>query len=214
MVILEFGIDAFDNQHNDEYENVGLPYQAIYAEALWKEIKANSDVCIGSTIMVYSDEWWKGKYSTDAGCPDHNPSVHSTCGYVTGSHPDGYANEEWWGVMRTVDNGSGTDIMEPREVYHTLQYLWKGIADCPSFISFGETVRCSINTPKEENTYTFTGNANDRVIIRMARTSGSLYPQVRLYGPDKEPSSVQHLHLVHLLSLPVIPCPALEPIPL
>ena len=124
LLILEFGIDAYDNQHNDEYENVGLPYQAIYAEALWKEIEANSDVCPGGSIMVYSDEWWKGKYSTDPGCPDYDPAVHSKCGYPTGSHPDGYSNEEWWGIMRAVDNGDNPDIMEPREVYYTLQHLW------------------------------------------------------------------------------------------
>ena len=122
FVILEYGIDAYDHQHNDEYENIGLPYQAIYAEALWREIEGNSDVCPGGAIMVYSDEWWKGKYSTD--CVDKNPSYHGLCGYAASSHPDGYANEEWWGIMRTKDNGSAPDIMEPRAVYYRLQTHW------------------------------------------------------------------------------------------
>ena len=131
LLILEYGIDAYDHQHNDEYENIGLPQQAIYAEALWKEIKENSDVCPGGTIMVYSDEWWKGKYSTDPGCPDYDPALHSKCGYPTDSHPDGHSNEEWWGIMRTVDNGNNPDLMEPREVYYTLQSLWKTIDVIP-----------------------------------------------------------------------------------
>jgi hypothetical protein len=185
LVILEFGIDAYDHINGDEYENTGLPYQAIYAHDLWNEIKSNSDVCVGGTIMAYSDEWWKGKYSTaEAGCPDYNPSVHSTCGYATGSHPDGYSNEEWWGIMRTVDNGEGPDIMEQREIFSTFQYLWKGSANCPSYIFFGETVSCSIDATGEADTYTFSGSANDKVIIRMSRTSGNLSPQIELYKSD------------------------------
>ena len=31
LVITEFGIDAYDDQNGDEYENKGMPYQAIYA---------------------------------------------------------------------------------------------------------------------------------------------------------------------------------------
>jgi hypothetical protein len=124
LVILEYGIDAYDNVHGNEYENIGDPYQADYAEALWKEIEANSDACIGGSIMAYSDEWWKGKYSTDPGCPDNNPAFHSTCGYPSTSHPDGYSNEEWWGIMRTVDNSSIPDIMEPRAVYYRLHSIW------------------------------------------------------------------------------------------
>ncbi len=94
LVILEYGIDAYDNANSDEYENIGTPAQAEYTETLWNEIAANSDICIGGSIMAYSDEWWKGKYSTDAGCPDNDPAFHSTCGYATTSHPDGYSNEE------------------------------------------------------------------------------------------------------------------------
>jgi hypothetical protein len=78
--------------------------------------------------MAYSDEWWKGKHGqNDAGhlnCPETDPSFHSTCGYSSASHPDGYANEEWWGVMRTVKNGNNPDSLQPRAVYVALQSLW------------------------------------------------------------------------------------------
>lgn len=130
VAILEFGIDAYDNRYGDEYENIGVPYQAIYAEALWEEIEANSDVCCGGSIMAYSDEWWKGKYGQPGpGCPDYDPCFHSTCGYPIVSHPDGFSNEEWWGIMRTIDNGSAPDIMQPRAVYYTLQSLWTVLPD-------------------------------------------------------------------------------------
>ncbi len=128
LVITEYGIDAYDDQNEGEYENIGTPYQATYAESLWNEIVANSNVCAGGSIMAYSDEWWKGKHGqTDSDhpdCPDTDSTFHSTCGYANGAHPDGYANEEWWGIMRTLDNGTNPDIMQPRAVYYTLQSLW------------------------------------------------------------------------------------------
>ncbi len=125
FAILEFGIDAYDDTTKAEYEAAGTPKQADYAQALWEEIAANSTVCAGGTLMAYSDEWWKGKYGqVRTGCPDPDPSFHSDCGYATGAHPDGYSNEEWWGIMRTVDNGSGPDILQPRAVYYRLLGLW------------------------------------------------------------------------------------------
>ncbi len=42
--------------------------------------------------------------------------------------------------MRTIDNGSNPDIMEPRDVYYTLQSLWTNIPDItvtPTSINFG-----------------------------------------------------------------------------
>ena len=81
--------------------------------------------------MEYSDQWWKGKYSTDPGCPDNNPTLHSACGYSMSSSPDAYDNEEWWGIMRNTVNASGPDTMEMRVVYYTLQELW-GASISPS----------------------------------------------------------------------------------
>lgn len=126
LVITEFGIDAYDDRYGDEYELIGPPQQAVYAEKLWNEIVAHDDTCSGGAIMEYSDEWWKGKYDTygHPGCPDSDPWFHGACGYPSGAHPDGYANEEWWGVMRTVDNGANPDVMQPRAVYYALQSLW------------------------------------------------------------------------------------------
>jgi hypothetical protein len=138
LVITEYGIDAYDDQNEDEYENIGIPFQATYAESLWDEIAENSDVCSGGSIMAYSDEWWKGKHgqtdSSHQSCPDSNPTVHSTCGYANSAHPDAYANEEWWGVMRTADNGANPDVMQPRAVYYTLQSLWTNRLHLPSVL--------------------------------------------------------------------------------
>lgn len=121
LAITEYGIDAYDNRTQKEYENSNNSYQAVYAESLWKEIEANSDICSGGCIMEYSDEWWKGRNGTPT---DMDPYYHSTSGYPNDAHPDDYANEEWWGIMRTVKNGSNPDIMQPRAVYYSLQSLW------------------------------------------------------------------------------------------
>jgi hypothetical protein len=121
LAILEYGIDAYDNSHPNEYELIGTPYQAVYAASLWNEIASNTNICIGGSIMAYSDEWWKGKYGTPV---DYDPAYHSASGYVNLHHPDGFANEEWWGIMRTVKDGANPDVMQPREVYYALQSLW------------------------------------------------------------------------------------------
>ena len=78
--------------------------------------------------MAYSDEWWKGKYGQADKkhllCPENDPAVHSHCGYTNANHPDGYANEEWWGIMRTVKNEGQPDLMQPRKIYDVLRSLW------------------------------------------------------------------------------------------
>ncbi len=121
LVILEYGIDAFDHAQAREYEDV----QAGYAASLWSQIAANSAVCVGGSIMAYSDEWWKGSSGSEGGtCPEWDACSHSRCGYSTGSHPDGFSNEEWWGIVRPVRQGAGPDQVQPRAAYFALQSLW------------------------------------------------------------------------------------------
>ncbi|NQT29544.1 MAG: hypothetical protein HQ596_03120 [Candidatus Saganbacteria bacterium] len=117
--LAEFGVDAYNDQTGQEDEAT----QATYDVLLWNEIAA-STVCSGGTIMEYSDEWWKGQYSSDPGCPDYDNYAQSHCGYATSAQPDGHSNEEWWGIMRIYDNGSDPDIVEPRQAYYDLQSIW------------------------------------------------------------------------------------------
>jgi RHS repeat-associated protein len=151
LIITGFGIDAYDERVEDEYEKVGIPYQADYAELLWKEIQANWDVCPGGVVRAYTDEWWLGNYgNTLGGCPDPDPSFHSPCGHPSTSDPDEFINDEWFGIMRvvspTLEKGSPTlqsfgdgageggfplDTLEPREIYNTLKYLWTVIEVAP-----------------------------------------------------------------------------------
>ncbi len=119
LAILEFGIDAYDQKNNSENEDM----QAIYAENLWREIENNSNITIGGALTTYSDGWWKSGERQD--CEDKDSSsIQSNCGRPMPSFPDKFANDEWWGIMRIKDNGTGIDIVEPRKVYYTLKELW------------------------------------------------------------------------------------------
>jgi hypothetical protein len=54
---------------------------------------------------------------------------------------------------------------------------------CPSGILYGETIECSI-VSNETDTYTFAGNANDRVIARLQITSGNIDPALQIDNPE------------------------------
>ncbi|MCD4782295.1 MAG: hypothetical protein K8T10_00540 [Candidatus Eremiobacteraeota bacterium] len=112
LVIVEFGIDAWDNNNSKEYDAT----QAEYAESLWDDITGNSSVCSGGCIFEYADEWWKDK--------DGKKDEHDFGGYASGAQPDGFSNEEWWGIMRTVKNGNNPDVMEKREIFDAMRDKW------------------------------------------------------------------------------------------
>jgi hypothetical protein len=57
-------------------------------------------------------------------------------------------------------------------------------AVCPPSIGFGETIQCSIVSPSETDTYTFTASAGDKVLVRMSKSSGDLWAGIKVYSPD------------------------------
>jgi hypothetical protein len=171
LLIMEYGIDAFDQTRGAEYEKTGTPLQADYAEALSKEIAANTQTCLGGTIMSYSDEWWKARYTNDPGCvPDLDPGVQGRCGFSTGSQPDGYANEEWWGLVRIRDNGTGPDTVEPRAAYYRLQTLWKANSLVVTSPDGGESLR---KGQSQTIRWSYAGQPGSKVQIELLR-NGSL----------------------------------------
>ncbi len=108
LLISEYGIDAWDNANGQEYPET----QSEWNKHQWEQIKAANGISVGGTIMAYSDEWWK------AG----NPWSQDYGGYIiNGAHPDGYSNEEWWGLVKVKYNGLGQiDTVIPRETFYTL----------------------------------------------------------------------------------------------
>ena len=113
VVITEFGIDALDNRTKQEYETM----QAVFDSLNWQQIISVKDVCLGGTVFEFTDEWWK----------DKDPWSHDYGGYSTSQHPDGYSNEEWWGIIRVLpdSNNDGLDEWIPREAYFMFKRNWK-----------------------------------------------------------------------------------------
>jgi hypothetical protein len=109
IFLSEYGADAYDNRG-------GHPDEAAQAAALRRqtqEIRAQLSArnpafpLLGGTPFEWNDEWWKRG----------NPGVHDLGGFVhDGVAPDGFANEEWWGVVN-VDR-------QPRAAYQVLKELY------------------------------------------------------------------------------------------
>lgn len=55
---------------------------------------------------------------------------------------------------------------------------------CPGTLSYGDTIDCSISSPGEIDSYTFSGASGERVFVRMTRTSGGINPQLAIKRPD------------------------------
>jgi hypothetical protein len=72
-----------------------------------------------------------------------------------------------------------------------------------STINFGETISGSINTSGEIDTYTFSANTGDMILVGMSRVSGDLWQRIRLYDPDgnllRDESSPVHVEISQLL---------------
>jgi len=123
LLIMGYGVDAYDSESGLEDEQ----WQAAYADNLWRDIQAHASVCIGGTISEYSDQWWSDRLSPDTVCttadPDSlDPAAQGVCGDDSLAQPDGYTNNEWWGLMKRTgyDAVNGRDILEPRQTYYTL----------------------------------------------------------------------------------------------
>ncbi|MCX6880889.1 MAG: hypothetical protein NTW21_44880 [Verrucomicrobia bacterium] len=116
LYLSEFGTDAF--RTSSWWPPVGAEDQAMQANrltALWRDLTPHlsavdpSQACLGGTVFEFNDEWWK----TGTG----SASVHDSGGYETtwnaDAHPDGFANEEWFGIVG-ADRGR-------RQAYFSMQ---------------------------------------------------------------------------------------------
>jgi N-acetylmuramoyl-L-alanine amidase len=110
LVIGEFGTDAFHSTSTSGCPggSVDEAMQANWDVSLWNDLLRNSykqNACgtaAGGFAFEFQDEWWK---VPPAGS-------QQTCGFASGGHPDGFANEEYFGK---------TDIdRHPRQAYSQL----------------------------------------------------------------------------------------------
>lgn len=109
--IAEYGADAWDHRNGWEYQTI----QASFNGGLWNEIAKNSNVCSGGAVFEYSDEWWK----------NDNPFRHSPGPGQRSDQPDGWSDEEYYGIVSVENNGDNPDFIIPRQAYFTLQEKWR-----------------------------------------------------------------------------------------
>ncbi|MGI9241217.1 MAG: glycoside hydrolase family 2 TIM barrel-domain containing protein [Verrucomicrobiales bacterium] len=102
MLLSEYGTDAYRSALNDVRLIDGQEDEQLQAttnRVLWAEIAANLSAlelngsCLGGTCFEWCDEWWKVKEIHGG-----NDDVRENLGFF-GGHPDGFANEEWFGLV-------------------------------------------------------------------------------------------------------------------
>lgn len=116
LYISEYGADSYDY-----FSDISTaPAKYIFRQYL--ELNSFPRI-IGSTVMEYSDEWWKGG----------NSSTQETTGYSSDNQPDLFSNEEYYGIVKISKNGTGIDIVEPRYTYYVLRDLFRGFNNPPDY---------------------------------------------------------------------------------
>ena len=111
MFIAESGADSYpDNQ---------APVKAI--PLIWNNVYSNittptTGTCAGICFFSWTDEWWKSG----------NNSTQDIAGFANGGVPyDGFANEEYWGVLDVTH--------KPKPAYNTLKTVFcKDLRPAPS----------------------------------------------------------------------------------
>ena len=130
VLITEFGTDAWFVLSGDHPEagKERPDLQARYIAASWDTIMAYGAASggpgIGGVVFQYADGWWKHKGEWSPSAVTHD------CGYTPDFHagPDGYMNEEWFGVMALEPNPipGQPDILHPREAYSVIKEKFAG----------------------------------------------------------------------------------------
>lgn len=137
--IAEFGADAWDHINNQEYPET----QASFVGGLWDEITANSSVCFGGAVMEFSDEWWK----------NGNPFQHDLGLWERPDQPDGWTDEEYYGLVSVENNGDNPDSIIPRNVYFTLQEKWRDVVPVLTAKVVGSSVSGRVYNILDVNNY-------------------------------------------------------------
>ncbi|MCY1059207.1 glycoside hydrolase family 2 TIM barrel-domain containing protein [Nannocystis sp. SCPEA4] len=109
MFVSEYGADAFDNNDGEEDQAAQAEATEILTLQIADHYSADdpAESGLGGTIFVLTDEWWKADGSADA---------QDNGGFPGAIHDDGFANEEWWGLLDIERN--------PRAAFTALQTIY------------------------------------------------------------------------------------------
>lgn len=164
LLVLEFGIDAFDQRTGQEYTgNASL--QATYIQNLWQEILGNSNVVSGGAVFSWADEWWKTAGSS---------SSHDAGGWSNPAFPDGLVDEEWWGIHRI--NPGTPNVLQPRASYPMLQNMWFVPAAAP-------TLSVRLTTTNLQPQITVSGTPGYRYVLLSSSNLSQWTPRQTNFPP-------------------------------
>jgi len=117
IVITEFGCDAYWTSKGIDYK-----MQQEYIANAWDDIVYNSygkpgeGNCIGGIVFEWLDEWWKDTRMAEA---DHDKFPASEMDF-----PDGWAQEEYFGIVSQGSGRKSPFFRYPRNAYYMLKDNW------------------------------------------------------------------------------------------
>jgi len=79
------------------------------------------------------------------------------------------------------------DVIQPVASGHMIAPQPSPLLAAGTPIGFGDTVSGNISSSGQQDTYTFNGTSGDRILVRMTKTSGGLYPNINVYHPNGDP---------------------------
>jgi len=121
VCIMEYGCDAYWTKRGPDEET-----QSRYIVKNWKDIVYNSagfpgaGNSIGGFLFEWLDEWWKDTLNYFEDPIDKQ----TTRGVFPMPFPDGFAQEEWFGIMSQGEGQNSPFLRVPRKAYTDLKKIW------------------------------------------------------------------------------------------
>lgn len=122
LMFTEWGSDAYAQGKGPDEEA-----QADYLRGNWRDMtihmagERGEGNVIGGIVFEWMDEWWKSGRDTGS-----SPARwHSVAGDMVFPYRDGWAHEEWYGLMGQGNGTGGSPFLrQPRQAYFALKELW------------------------------------------------------------------------------------------
>lgn len=120
VMITEYGCDAWDTRRGEPNEDM----QADYHAGNWSDIEIHRagrrgvGNSIGGIVFQFVDEWWK---SNNGPWETHDVEKDGAMAF-----PDGWSQEEWFGMLSLGDGSESPFLRQPRKVFYRYRdELWK-----------------------------------------------------------------------------------------
>jgi beta-glucuronidase len=118
ILITEYGCDAYWTGKGVDEE-----MQANYLKNEWEDIEYNlagapgEGNAIGGIIFEWLDEWWKDTRGDPADRQNTEPTAEL-------AFPDGWSQEEFFGIVGQGDGFKSPFLRQPRKAYYLYKELW------------------------------------------------------------------------------------------